>query len=75
MDGHHKLGLWGIVIHGITDGFDRVVSMVDLKLCSHPIDSFADNWDEGVDKQYCTDSTLTVPECCQSLWLSLKGPW
>ena len=26
MDGHHKLGPWGIVIHGITDGFDRVVS-------------------------------------------------
>ena len=25
LDGHHKLGLWGIVIHGITDGFDRVV--------------------------------------------------
>jgi hypothetical protein len=32
MDGHHKLGPWGIVIHGITDGFDRVVSVVDLKL-------------------------------------------
>ena len=25
MDGHHKLGPWGIVVHGITDGFDRVV--------------------------------------------------
>lgn len=25
LDGHHKLGPWGIVIHGITDGFDRVV--------------------------------------------------
>jgi len=32
MDGHHKLGPWGIVIHGITDGFDRVVSLVNLKL-------------------------------------------
>lgn len=26
VDGHHKLGLWGIVIHGFTDGYDRVVS-------------------------------------------------
>ena len=25
VDGHHKLGLWGIVIHGFTDGCDRVV--------------------------------------------------
>ena len=30
IDGHHKLGPWGIVIHGITDGFDRVVRLVDL---------------------------------------------
>ena len=28
MDGHHKLGPWGFVIHGITDGFDRVVCRV-----------------------------------------------
>jgi hypothetical protein len=26
VDGHHKLGLWGIVIHGFTDGYDRMVS-------------------------------------------------
>ena len=25
VDGHHKLGPWGIVIHGFTDGYDRVV--------------------------------------------------
>jgi hypothetical protein len=31
VDGHHKLGPWGIVIHGFTDGYDRVVSML-LKL-------------------------------------------
>ncbi|QRV90678.1 integrase core domain protein [Ceratobasidium sp. AG-Ba] len=24
-DGHHKLGPWGIVIHGFTDGFDRMI--------------------------------------------------
>ena len=27
LDGHHKLGPWGIVIHGISDGYDRVVSL------------------------------------------------
>ena len=26
VDGHHKLGLWGIVVHGFSDGYDRVVS-------------------------------------------------
>lgn len=26
VDGHHKLGPWGIVIHGFTDGYDRMVS-------------------------------------------------
>ena len=25
MDGHHKLGPWGVVIHGVIDGYDRVV--------------------------------------------------
>lgn len=25
LDGHHKLILWGIVIHGITDGYTRMV--------------------------------------------------
>ena len=25
LDGHHKLILWGIVIHGVTDGYDRTV--------------------------------------------------
>jgi hypothetical protein len=27
VDGHHKLGPWGIVIHGLTDGYDRLVSV------------------------------------------------
>jgi len=26
VDGHHKLGPWGFVIHGFIDGYDRVVS-------------------------------------------------
>lgn len=25
MDGHHKLIKWGIVIHGVVDGYDRMV--------------------------------------------------
>lgn len=25
VDGHHKLGMWGIVIHGFVDGYDRMV--------------------------------------------------
>lgn len=25
VDGHHKLGPWGIVIHGFVDGYDRMV--------------------------------------------------
>jgi hypothetical protein len=28
IDGHHKLGPWGIVIHGFIDGYDRVVSQL-----------------------------------------------
>ena len=29
VDGHHKLELWGIIIHGLTDGYDRLVSFQD----------------------------------------------
>ena len=32
VDGHHKLGPWGIVIHGFTDGYDRVVSQYSAVL-------------------------------------------
>ena len=32
LDGHHKLGPWGIVIHGIVDGFDRLVRTINSKL-------------------------------------------
>lgn len=35
LDGHHKLGPWGIVIHGITDGFDRTVCLLKIRLCQH----------------------------------------
>ena len=50
MDGHHKLGLWGIVIHGITDGFDRVVSS-RRQIFSYPADSsIPDHRNESVNK-------------------------
>jgi hypothetical protein len=32
LDGHHKLITWGIVIHGIVDGFSRKVSNILNKL-------------------------------------------
>ncbi len=33
MDGHHKLIKWGIVIHGIIDGYDRTVnSLPDIQI-------------------------------------------
>jgi hypothetical protein len=32
LDGHHKLIRWGIVVHGIVDGFCRTVSMGKLVL-------------------------------------------
>ena len=32
VDGHHKLGPWGIVIHGLTDGYDRLVSVSNANI-------------------------------------------
>ena len=38
VDGHHKLGPWGIVIHGFIDGYDRVVCYpYILQLVTMPI--------------------------------------
>jgi hypothetical protein len=31
LDGHHKLIMWGIVIHGLIDGFCRTVSHITYK--------------------------------------------
>ena len=33
MDGHHKLIRWGIVIHGIIDGYCRTVSVCTITNC------------------------------------------
>ena len=30
LDGHHKLIRWGVVIHGIVDGYSRTVSLLRL---------------------------------------------
>jgi hypothetical protein len=32
LDGHHKLILWGFVIHGIVDGYSRTVSRCNVSL-------------------------------------------
>lgn len=37
IDGHHKLILWGIVIHGVADGDSRTVSATILKLIKLPL--------------------------------------
>lgn len=51
LDGHHKLGPWGIVIHGISDGFDRVVRVANPGLYQHSVDPhIADPRDEGFNK-------------------------
>jgi hypothetical protein len=41
VDGHHKLGPWGIVVHGFVDGYDRMVRWHHalrrmITLISHP---------------------------------------
>lgn len=33
MDGHHKLIRWGIVLHGIVDGYGRLVSKLVVSEC------------------------------------------
>ena len=62
MDGHHKLGPWGFVIHGITDGFNRVVRRGYVKPwpCAD-VPSVADHRDEGIDKQHRQGSACTIP--------------
>jgi hypothetical protein len=50
LDGHHKLGLWGIVIHGITDGFDRVVRAVHSEPHQYLLTPRPDYQNEGVNK-------------------------
>lgn len=56
LDGHHKLGPWGVVIHGITDGFDRVVCVKPgVLLCWNPLTNdtlYSDYRNEGLNDQY-----------------------
>ncbi|KAJ7576111.1 hypothetical protein C8J56DRAFT_800666, partial [Mycena floridula] len=34
LDSHHKLILWGIIIHGIVDGYSRTVGLVIVYVSS-----------------------------------------
>lgn len=43
IDGHHKAILWGIVIHGITDGYSRKVSLDISNAYIHPL-PFVRSW-------------------------------
>jgi hypothetical protein len=40
IDGHHKLIAWGIVIHGIADGYSRKANKLLFTSCSSVIDVF-----------------------------------
>lgn len=37
LDGHHKLIAWGIVIHGLIDGYSRLVCEITLHLVVQPV--------------------------------------
>ena len=51
MDGHHKLGPWGVVIHGVIDGYDRVVCVMKLQPPTTLISYLMlGHWVEGVNK-------------------------
>lgn len=75
LDGHHKLGPWGIVIHGITDGFDRVVGAVPDSHRLATNSNVTDNWNEGNNTQYRPDSAHTFPQGHFHLRVPIPGPW
>jgi hypothetical protein len=63
VDGHHKLGLWGIVIHGLTDGYDRVVSWyyAPTAMAALILHSLPDHWNACVNAQHSTDCPQPFP--------------
>jgi hypothetical protein len=44
IDGHHKLIAWGIVIHGIADGYSRKANKLLSTSCSSVIDVILGHW-------------------------------
>lgn len=63
VDGHHKLGPWGIVIHGFTDGYDRLVSWHSATTTiTAPIPpSLPDSWHACINTQHGTDCPQPFP--------------
>jgi hypothetical protein len=48
LDGHHKLIWWGIVIHGLIDGFCRTVRVYKaVKVSNSKLQSTSGNWPSG----------------------------
>ena len=63
VDGHHKLGPWGIVIHGFVDGYDRMVrpcfaTTMLIVLIPHPS---PDHWHVCINPQHGTDRPPALP--------------
>jgi len=70
VDGHHKLGPWGIVVHGFVDGYDRMVRWYDalrtmIMLISHLL---PDHRHACVNMQHSTD-------CPEALSRFNRGAW
>jgi len=74
VDGHHKLGPWGIVIHGFVDGYDRMVCwccaltlIMTLIPCPSP-----DHWHACVNTQHSTDCSQALPRHHRGVWVSIS---
>lgn len=76
LDGHHKLIRWGIVVHGIADGYDRTVCFFyhDNSGLKHLLLS-TDGRATGEHQQPFADGPRAFPGCCPAIWapFSNKG--
>ena len=75
IDSHHKLIRWGIVIHGMIDGFCQTVRThlsLYVYLCSR---HYVGGWPTGQYRQPCTNSPWPFPHCHRNLWNPFMGPW
>ena len=60
LDGHHKLGPWGIVIHGISDGYDRAVCFSNPIYASKLIRTL-DYWYATINQEHGPKSSTNLP--------------
>jgi hypothetical protein len=61
VDGHHKLGPWGIVIHGFVDGYSRLVCFAFCHSNLALTFSSQDHRYSSVNKEHCRDSAQPLP--------------